>query len=593
MNNHIVSVGIPRRLGHLPLVMDILRRTGLLDVIDHSLRDDPRCRVSTSECVSVMLCGVFVGNHDLWRMSERLSPYDMATVMQDADFPLAAFTEERLAKMLDDLYPQIDRLMTSVALQTVADFRLGTEFLHFDTTSLSFFGAHEQEDFASFSDAVVPSPPLITFGYSKDKRPDLKQVMYGTLVSSDGGVPLFGQALDGNSSDSEAAAAFFKRIRSLVRDPREVCCVADSKGWCASVLDLVQRENLRLLSRLPRSHRLHRTLMAKPWVAPRRIERPHGKKQGEADYYEVIGDDVDESLIVHRAGTDPEAKPTAETLTIPARAVRVFSSALLRQKQGTLERTRQSEARDAARRIRDWQASAYACDTDAQRAAERHCGETAYVTLNVHATITQVDGPLVRGRGRPRKHPEPALATSHYRITYHTTPATEEHCAARLRQQATFILIRTRNKDWQIDDADLIDRYKGQYHNEHGFAWLKSGPSHKGLNPIFLATPTRIASLCFLYCIGLLIWNLIQRTVRGNLVRMGKGLPYRRGKPSDRITTRFFFELFPLVQSVPCVREDGKNHRLLVGMTDITNLACRALGTGVGVFSPPVKNQGI
>ncbi len=73
MNNHIVSVGIPRRLGHLPLVMDVLRRTGLLDVIDHSLRDDPRCRVSTSECVSVMLCGVFVGNHDLWRMSEVLA----------------------------------------------------------------------------------------------------------------------------------------------------------------------------------------------------------------------------------------------------------------------------------------------------------------------------------------------------------------------------------------------------------------------------------------------------------------------------------------------------------------------------------------
>lgn len=99
MSNHIVSVGIPRRLCHLPLVMDVLRRSGLLGVIDHSLRDDPRCRVSTSECVAVMLCGVFVGHHDLWRMSERLAPYDMATVMRDPDFPLTAFTEERLANL--------------------------------------------------------------------------------------------------------------------------------------------------------------------------------------------------------------------------------------------------------------------------------------------------------------------------------------------------------------------------------------------------------------------------------------------------------------------------------------------------------------
>ncbi len=591
MSNHIVSVGIPRRLGHLPLVMDVLRRTGLLDLIDHSIIDDPRSRVSTSECVSVMLCGVFVGHHDLWRMSERLAPYDMATVTQDPDFPLACFTEERLAKMLDDLYPHIDRLMTAVALQATEQFRLGTDFLHFDTTSLSFFGAHEQEDFASFSAAIVPTPPLITFGYSKDKRPDLKQVLFGTLVTSDGGVPLFGQALDGNGSDSEAAAAFFGRIRSLVRDPREVCCVADSKGWCASVLDLVQREGLRLLSRLPRSHRLHRTLMAKSWTGARRIVRPAQKVDDEPDFYEVLGDDVDESLTVQRQGADEQARPINETLIVPARAVRVFSSALLRQKQGTLERTRVSEARHAQRRIRDWQASAYACETDAKRSAERHLGEADYVTLDLQATITQVDGPLVRGRGRPRKHPEPELTTSHYRITYTTIPASQEHTDARLRAQATFILIRTRNPGWTIDDADLIDRYKGQYHNEHGFAWLKSGPSHKGINPIFLATPTRITSLCFLYCIGLMVWNLIQRTVRKNLARTKSGLPYRRGKPSDRITTRFYFELFPLVQSIPCIREDGTNQHLLVGMTDVTNRACQALGTAVGVFSLPTKNR--
>jgi hypothetical protein len=46
MNNHIVSVGIPRRLGRLTLVLDVQRRTGLLDVIDPSPRDDPRRRVS-------------------------------------------------------------------------------------------------------------------------------------------------------------------------------------------------------------------------------------------------------------------------------------------------------------------------------------------------------------------------------------------------------------------------------------------------------------------------------------------------------------------------------------------------------------------
>ena len=54
-----------------------------------------------------------------------------------------------------------------------------------------------------------------------------------------------------------------------------------------------------------------------------------------------------------RGGADARSGTTSVKLTIPARAVRVFSSALLRQKHGTLARTRIREARDAVRRIRN------------------------------------------------------------------------------------------------------------------------------------------------------------------------------------------------------------------------------------------------
>ena len=587
-----VDIGIPQRLCHLPLVMDVLRRTGLIEIIDRSFQDDRRSKVSTSECVSVILCAVFLGHHDLWRMSDRLGPYDMATLMRDSGFRVEEFPEERLAKALDDLYGVgLDKLMTALALQSVEQFRIGTDFLHFDTTSLSFFGAHEREDFGSMSDGVTPPPPVVTHGYSKDRRPDLKQILFGSLVSSDGGVPLFGKALDGNGSDTAAAAEFFGRVRRLVRDPREVCCVADSKGWSGRVLDVVQSERLRLLSRLPRSHRLHRDLMAKPWDGARRIERPARSARQEPDSYEIIGFDVEETFVIERApaGDRPARR---ETLTVPARAVRIFSSALLRQKLGTLARTREREARAAAVQIRDWQARAYACAEDAKRAADRHCAESDFVTLDITARIVAVDGPFTRGRGRPRKHPEPDLAASHYRITYTATPVDEAISRERLRDHASFVLIRTRTSGWTIDDAELIDRYKGQYHNEHGFAWLKGGSgAAQGINPIFLATPTRIASLCFLYLVGLIVWTIIQRTVRNNLAKMGKGLPYRRNKPSNRITTRFLFELFPRVQTVPFSVDAGPVQKKLVGFDEVIRLACMALGTSPANFEPVLENR--
>jgi transposase len=588
---HDVDIGIPQRLCHLPLVMDVMRRTGLLNIIDAAVRDDRRSKVSTSDCVSVIMCAVFMGHHDLWRMADRLGPYDVATIMRDPGFRLAEFPEERLAKALDDLYRAgLDKLMTALALQAIEQFRIGTDFLHFDTTSLSFYGAHEREDFGSMSDGISPPAPLVVHGYSKDHRPDLKQIMFGSLVSADGGVPLYGKALDGNSSDTAAAAEFFAKVRSLVRDPREVCCVADSKGWSARVLAVVQGERLRLLSRLPRSHGMHRMLMAKPWDAPRRVDRLAESAKSDPDYYELMGFDVEEVFTVERPAEDGKTT-LRETLSVPARAVRIFSSALLRQKMSTLARTREREKKTATKLIRDWQARAYACASDAQRAADRHCAEAEFTTLDIAARIIAVDGPFQRGRGRPRKTPEPELATSHYRIAYDAVPVAEDISAARLHHQATFILIRTRTKGWEIDDAELIERYKGQYHNEHGFSWLKGGAgTAKGINPIFLATPTRIASLCFLYLVGLMVWSLIQRTVRMNLKKTGKGLPYRRNKPSDRITTRFLFELFPRVQTVPFTVGGGATQKKLVGVSDVIALACSALGTRLDELSPILEN---
>lgn len=586
-----IDIGIPQRLCHLPVVLDILRRTGVLNVIDHAVRDDRRSKVSTSDCVSVILCGVFLGHHDLWRMADRLAPYDMATIMKDKGFNLAEFTEERLAKALDDLFDaDLDRLMTGIALQAIDQFRLGTDFLHFDTTSLSFFGAYESEGFGSMSDGSS-KPPLVTHGYSKDHRPDLKQIMFGSLVTRDGGVPLYGKALDGNRSDSESAAEFFQRVRSLVRDPREVCCVADSKGWCGPVLALVQREGLRLLSRLPRHHRLHREIMAASCSSMERVERSAPKGSKEPDFYEISGFDVEEVLTIEVPSTKPDGKPSRQQLHIPARAVRVFSSALFRQKLGTLQRTKTSESKQVQRQIAEWHAVAYACVEDAERAAKRNMAEAGFTTLDLVATVHEIAGPFRRGPGRPRKQPEQDLETErHYRITYTTVFVPEAEVMERLRLSATFIQIRTRNPGWQIADAEMIDAYRNQYLCEHGFSWLKSGSGPKGLNPIYLETPKRIAALCFLYLIGLMVWTLIQRTVRMNLVKWNTGLPYHRNKPSPKITTRFYFELFPKLQTVTYKLPGEEWQKKVVGINPVIELALKALGTRGDTLVPVAEN---
>jgi transposase len=584
------KIGIIKRLGHLPILMDFLRRSQLFEIIDKAICDDRRSKVSTSECVAVLLCSVFSGAHDLWRVREHLSLYDMKTVMRDPEFNLDEFPEERLAKALDDLYAaNLDKLMTAISIQVIEQFNLNTEFLGFDTTSLSVYGAYEEdEDLAVMPDqpAKRKPGPLITYGHAKNNRGDLKQFLFGSLVTAaDGGVPLRGAALDGNQGDSVSAAQFFSYVRDIVADPRTVCCVADSKGWCARVLKVIMKDGMRLLSRLPRTNGLHDQLMQTKWQPTQTYEMPSKRRNSEPDVYTCMAFDLDEQFTLVTPSDDPTVKPTKESFSVPVRALRVHSTALQRTKVKSLQRLKKRELAGAAKALKTWSTYGYATAREAKHAGEKLCSEHGWVTLSLEATPKRCKGPMRRGRGRPTKNSGVQLEGGHYRLNLTTSPVRQSVLVHRLHEQSSFILIRTRNAGWEIDDQELIPRYKGQYHNEHGFAWLKSGA---GLNPIFLHTPLRIGSLSFIYFLGLMAWNLIQREVRSNLVKTNSELPYHRGKPSKRITTRFLFYLFNEVYMVTCQLQDGSWRKLLSGLNETQIKACKALNSNAEIYDPNI-----
>ena len=81
-------------------------------------------------------------------------------------------------------------------------------------------------------------------------RPDLKQVMLEMMVSQDGGIPLLGRSLDGNSSDN---IVFKERAEKLVEEfkasetPRYL--VADCKLYTET--NAVHLKDLPFITRIP------------------------------------------------------------------------------------------------------------------------------------------------------------------------------------------------------------------------------------------------------------------------------------------------------------------------------------------------------
>ncbi len=51
------------RLDHLPIIAHALKRLGVREVVDELVPVDPRSRVSTGECIEVLVTAILLGKH--------------------------------------------------------------------------------------------------------------------------------------------------------------------------------------------------------------------------------------------------------------------------------------------------------------------------------------------------------------------------------------------------------------------------------------------------------------------------------------------------------------------------------------------------
>lgn len=562
----------------------------------------------------MIIAGVFAGEHGLWRLRDRLDVYDMATVMQDPGINLNEYHDVRLGRACDAIYDAgPDRIYSALALHAIDAWQLDRSYLHVDTTTLSFYGAYETDsdeewipeinglgalasipDTAPLRNRDVSSPgcdqrngdgresPLVVRGYAKNKRHDLKQVLYGSVVTRDGGVPLYARVMDGNTSDITAATEFMDHLRGSMTSEPESCFVFDSKGWNPKVLRQVHEHRLRILSRLPRTTSLaHRCLRAFDSGSAPCLLRRYDDKRGHWSWIAYQGFDEEYAFTIK----DDDGRATK--VILPVRAVACFSSTLFRQKAKTLKDIARREERDCPKLIRRIESRSWRCEADARIAADEILSKQPFLTRSLTPTVVEHRTPGKRRRGRPRRGEAPPPEVLTYRL--HITEIVPDAATtdARLRQAATYILIRNRLAGWNLDDEAMVASYGNQWRVEHGFAWLKS---EAALNPVFLESPRRIEAIGLIYHICLMLHTLIQRGIRSGLREHGWKLPYHRNKPSNKITARFLYELFRNVCSQTISTDDASEKRSF-GENEHTDKAITALGVSQQAYRPVLHDM--
>lgn len=179
-----VQVERTREFGDVYLALALWRRLKL-DELLASLLGAGRESVDWATVASVLVAARFCAQRSELGLAEHW--YETTALEDLLGVPPALINDDRLYRALDELGAHKEALCTHLIERYQDWFGVRMEFLLYDVTS-SFFEGQAMDN------------PLAKRGYSRDQRPDCKQVCIG-LVCTPEGLPLAYEVFAGNRTD--------------------------------------------------------------------------------------------------------------------------------------------------------------------------------------------------------------------------------------------------------------------------------------------------------------------------------------------------------------------------------------------------------
>ena len=458
--------------------------------------------------------------------------------------------DDRLGRCLTRLFVGTGpELILAVVRHVIDEFQVSLEELHNDSTTVSFYGAYSEA--AEEGRRQGRATAAITWGYSKDHRPDLKQLLYILTVSRDGGVPVYFTTASGNVVDDETHCATWDLLCQLVGGT-DFLYVADCKLASEENLGHIARPGGRFVTLMPRTHGEDEQFRAQLGRSPSAIRwRP---------LYDVTDDD---GQVLDRLSV------CADEFVSSAGYRLLWYYSTRKVEQDRLARTRRTQRtlaalgqlRDRLRgprtRFRERQKVQQAVD----RILEDHDVDTfvcVHLEEREQATYRQAKP------GRPSKQTHYQKATRcHYDLTWTLDLI---RLTERERQDGVFPLL---TNDRKLSAEEVLRAYKRQPLIEKRFSQFKTDFA---VAPVYLKDVARIQGLLTVYFFVLLVQTLLERELRRKMAQQGlQSVPlYPEGRACSRPTTYRLLEIFELVQRHVLTKTDSDEPEIFV--TELTPL---------------------
>ena len=144
-----VTVDRVAPVAHLPLVLGVLRKLEIATLIDSMIPPHPDQVVSAGRAVEALVLSIRDGHHALYKVGRRLDERGMLPLLQPGLAP-ESLHDSRLGQTLDTLSDaNLHTVFSAIALRALDIYRVGTPWLHPATTTMSFYGAYEEDEAGS------------------------------------------------------------------------------------------------------------------------------------------------------------------------------------------------------------------------------------------------------------------------------------------------------------------------------------------------------------------------------------------------------------------------------------------------------------
>jgi transposase len=472
-------------LRHMPIVKAYANKIGLVDTVDKMV--DSQMELSPGLAVLAMVLDTLSGRSPLYRLSEFFEEKD-TEILLGADIEPERFCDYNLGRSMDKIFETgTQKIFSQLSQNALKVFHVDPRRLHFDTTSVSVFGDYD----------LVDPPFEITYGHSKDKRPDLKQFLI-SMLCVDRNIPILGTTKDGNASDktlnNELLTTISKHMADHGLSPGAYVYVADSAFVTEDNLKKADANQTWFLTRLPATYNecgrvIQDAVTKDQWVDIGPLAEGSSSAKRPAAHYRAYDS-------------------TVELYGKTYRAIVVHSSAHDKRRHKRIDRLLKKDRKQLEDACKKATTTAYYCHEDAQAAGEKLIRNSG---CRYHQLQIQIEKVPKYPRGRPPKDKPREVLRYEYQLI--TTIRQDDEKVTPLRDQAGCFVLLTNLLDQQADwpSRELLSLYKSQIGIEKNFSFLKDPVI---VNSIFLKKAERIEVLGLVLLVSLLIWRLMERTMR-------------------------------------------------------------------------------